>query len=77
MRLFYGELIEKLAETGAELKEEQEAKKILADVQIKAARLWPVLDLDRALKDVCAWLQDYLQNHVSLSEEDRRLCDGI
>ncbi|WP_325078845.1 WD40 repeat domain-containing protein [Sphaerospermopsis aphanizomenoides] len=42
------------------------------------ARLWPVRNLDRALKDGCAWLQDYLQNpNVGLSEEDRRLCDDV
>ncbi|WP_353932542.1 WD40 repeat domain-containing protein [Okeanomitos corallinicola TIOX110] len=41
------------------------------------ARLWPVRYLDRALKDGCVWLQDYLQNNTGLSEEERRLCDDI
>ncbi|MBS3026805.1 MAG: hypothetical protein HCA25_06875 [Dolichospermum sp. DET50] len=42
------------------------------------ARLWPVRDLDRAIKDGCAWLKDYLHNpNVDLSEEDKRLCDGV
>ena len=44
----------------------------------KIARLWPVRNLDRALKDGCAWLKDYLHNpSVGLSEEDKRLCDGV
>ncbi|MDD1462302.1 WD40 domain-containing protein, partial [Dolichospermum sp. ST_sed2] len=44
----------------------------------KTARLWPVRDLDRVIKDGCAWLKDYLQNpSVGLSEEDKRLCDGV
>jgi WD40 repeat protein len=42
------------------------------------ARLWPVRDLDRAIKDDCTWLKDYLQNpNVGLSEEDKHLCDGV
>ncbi|MDD1461348.1 WD40 domain-containing protein, partial [Dolichospermum sp. ST_sed2] len=44
----------------------------------KTARLWPVRDLDRGIKDGCAWLKDYLHNpNVGLSEEDKRLCDGV
>ena len=44
----------------------------------KTARLWPVRNLDRVIKDGCAWLKDYLQNpNVGLSEEDKRLCDGV
>ena len=44
----------------------------------KTARLWTVRDLDRGIKDGCAWLKDYLQNpSAGLSEEDKRLCDGV
>ena len=42
------------------------------------ARLWPVRNLDRVLKDGCAWVKDYLHNReVKLSDQDRRLCDDI
>jgi len=44
----------------------------------KTTRLWPVRDLDRALKDGCEYLKYYLKNpNVGLREEDRRLCDGV
>ena len=44
----------------------------------KTVRLWPVRDLDRVIKDGCAWLKDYLHNpNVGLSGEDKRLCDGV
>jgi WD40 repeat protein len=44
----------------------------------KTARLWTVRNLDRVLKDGCAWLRDYLHNReVKLSDQDRRLCDDI
>ncbi|MGB3420724.1 MAG: WD40 repeat domain-containing protein [Dolichospermum sp.] len=42
------------------------------------ARLWPVRNLDRVLKDGCAWVKDYLHNPgVKLSDQERRLCDDI
>jgi WD40 repeat protein len=42
------------------------------------ARLWTVRNLDRVLKDGCAWLRDYLHNReVKLSDKERRLCDDI
>jgi hypothetical protein len=40
--------------------------------------LWTVRNLDRVLKDGCAWLRDYLHNReVKLSDKERRLCDDI
>jgi hypothetical protein len=42
------------------------------------ARLWPVRNLDRVLKDGCAWVKDYLHNPgIKLSDPERRLCDDI
>jgi WD40 repeat protein len=42
------------------------------------ARLWPVRNLDRLLKDGCAWVKDYLHNReIKLSDQERRLCDDI
>ena len=42
------------------------------------ARLWTVRNLDRVLKDGCAWVKDYLHNReVKLSDKERRLCDDI
>ncbi|CCQ56797.1 High-affnity carbon uptake protein Hat/HatR [Crocosphaera watsonii WH 0005] len=35
-----------------------------------------VLALDE-LRYGCAWIKDYLEFNASLSESDRRLCDGI
>jgi WD40 repeat protein len=41
------------------------------------ARLFPVLNLDQLLAQGCTWLRDYLANNPTVSEDDRRLCDGI
>ncbi len=55
-----------------------DGKTIATASQDNTARLWPVRDLDRGIKDGCAWLKDYLHNpSVGLSEEDKRLCDGV
>ncbi|MEA5554387.1 WD40 repeat domain-containing protein, partial [Anabaena cylindrica UHCC 0172] len=40
------------------------------------ARLWAVRNLDRAIKDGCDWLKDYLHN-LPDSDQDRQLCDGV
>ncbi len=34
-------------------------------------------DLEALLAKSCNWLRGYLQNNPNVSEEDRRLCDGI
>ena len=39
-------------------------------------KLWN-FDLDDLLVRGCNWARDYLKNNPNLSEEDRRLCDGI
>ena len=42
------------------------------------ARLWTVRNLDRLLKDGCAWVKDYLHNPgIELNDPERRLCDDI
>jgi WD40 repeat protein len=44
----------------------------------KTARLWTVRNLDRVLKDGCAWVKDYLHNReIKLNDPERRLCDDI
>jgi WD40 repeat protein len=55
-----------------------DGKTIATGSSDKTARLWTVRNLDRVLKDGCAWLRDYLHNReVKLSDQDRRLCDDI
>ncbi|NET16958.1 MAG: hypothetical protein F6K08_31155, partial [Okeania sp. SIO1H6] len=39
-------------------------------------RLWN-LNLDSLLKEGCDWVGDYLRNNPNVSEEDKRLCEGI
>ena len=39
-------------------------------------KLWN-FDLDDLLVRGCDWARDYLKNNANVSEEDRRLCDGI
>ncbi|MBE9145169.1 AAA-like domain-containing protein [Planktothrix mougeotii] len=39
-------------------------------------KLWH-LDLDQLMISACEWMKDYLENSSSVSEEDRRLCDGV
>lgn len=46
----------------------------------KTIILWNLegLEVDNLLKHSCDWLQDYFNNsNVDLSQEDRRVCDGI
>ena len=38
--------------------------------------LWN-FDLESLLGEGCNLIRDYLQNHPDVSEDDRRLCDGI
>ncbi len=41
-------------------------------------KLWTIsLDLDQLMVWSCEWMKDYLENNSSVSEEDRRLCDGV
>ncbi|MFO0142632.1 MAG: WD40 repeat domain-containing protein, partial [Aphanizomenon sp.] len=55
-----------------------DGKTIATGSRDNTARLWTVRNLDRVLKDGCAWLRDYLHNReVKLSDQDRRLCDDI
>ncbi|ACB51536.1 WD-40 repeat protein [Crocosphaera subtropica ATCC 51142] len=46
---------------------------ISADNTIK---LWS-LDLDEVMTRGCDWVRDYLTNNPNVSEEDRKICDGI
>ncbi|MEO1763805.1 MAG: WD40 repeat domain-containing protein, partial [Cyanobacteria bacterium J06629_18] len=39
-------------------------------------KLWN-FDLDDLLLRGCNWMRDYLKHNANVSEEDRRLCDGI
>lgn len=41
--------------------------------------LWNLerLDIENLLRHGCDWVQDYLNNSANLSQEDRKLCDGI
>ncbi len=39
-------------------------------------KLWS-LDLDKVMARGCDWVGDYLTNNPNVSEEDRKICDGI
>ncbi|KST65217.1 nSTAND1 domain-containing NTPase [Mastigocoleus testarum] len=39
-------------------------------------KLWS-LDLDDVMTRGCDWVRDYLTNNPNISEEDRKICDGI
>ena len=39
-------------------------------------KLWH-FDLEELMVWSCEWMKDYLENSLSVSEEDRRLCDGV
>ena len=39
-------------------------------------KLWH-FDLEELMVWSCEWMKDYLENSSSVSEEDRRLCDGV
>ena len=56
-----------------------DGKTIATASEDKTARLWTVRNLDRVLKDGCAWVKDYLHNSgIKLSDQERRLCsDGV
>ena len=44
----------------------------------KTVKLWNVdLDLDSLVCKGCAWLQDYLTHNSTVSDSDRKLCEGI
>ncbi len=45
----------------------------------KTIKLWSLgsLDLDDVMTRGCDWVQDYLTNNPNVSEEDRKICDGI
>ena len=42
-----------------------------------AVQLWQVGGIDELLARTCDWARDYLKYNANLSEEDRRLCDGV
>ncbi|MEL0589927.1 MAG: hypothetical protein U1V56_11305, partial [Planktothrix rubescens PR221] len=42
----------------------------------KTIKLWH-FDLEELMVWSCEWMKDYLENSLSVSEEDRHLCDGV
>ena len=48
----------------------------LRNIQGQEMKMWD-RDLDNLLVQGCDWVRDYLKYNANLSEEDRRLCDGI
>jgi hypothetical protein len=41
-------------------------------------KLLPIQSFDELMQRGCNWVKDYLNNpDANLSEEDRKLCDGI
>jgi WD40 repeat protein/energy-coupling factor transporter ATP-binding protein EcfA2 len=53
-----------------------DAKTIASAGKDGTVKLWS-LDLDEVLKTGCDWARDYLINNPNVSEEDRKLCEGI
>ncbi len=42
----------------------------------KTIKIWS-LDLDDVLARGCDWVKDYLTNNPNVSEEDKKICEGI
>ncbi|MEO0926981.1 MAG: hypothetical protein AAFY63_14020, partial [Cyanobacteria bacterium J06643_13] len=42
----------------------------------RTVKIWN-LDLESALIKSCDWARDYLTNNPNVSEEDKKICDGI
>jgi WD40 repeat protein len=53
-----------------------DAKTIASSSNDKIIKLWS-LDLDDVVTRGCNWARDYLTNNPNVSEEDRKICDGI
>ncbi|MEM7554100.1 MAG: hypothetical protein AAF378_08365, partial [Cyanobacteria bacterium P01_A01_bin.84] len=42
----------------------------------RTVKLWN-FDLNDLLAQTCTWIGDYLNNNLYVSDEDRKLCNGI
>ena len=51
-------------------------KNIASSSYDDTVKLWS-LDLDEVMSRGCNWVRDYLENNPNVSEEDRKICDGI
>ncbi|MGA1264464.1 MAG: hypothetical protein ACO331_11260 [Prochlorothrix sp.] len=43
----------------------------------RTIRIWPIRSLDELLVQACDRLHDYLTTNPTVSDEDRKVCDGI
>ena len=54
-----------------------DGKTIASASDDNTVKLWKVWNFDRLHEWACNWMGDYLENNSTVSESDKRLCDGV